>query len=215
MISAEQSQILDKIKSEIEAGLPGVETQNLLSPIVSNDKYRKAPSNHKVACVMALLYPENGKMHMIFIERTSHHPDDKHAGQISFPGGKMESGDRDHLDCALREVEEEIGIHRSDITVLGDLTDLYVFASNFLVFPFIGYLHSKPKYSIQIEEVASVITYPVADLIIEDIIKTKDLKVREYTMKDVPYYDLNGHTLWGATAMITSEVLELVKRALR
>lgn len=203
--------IIHALRDRLDAELPGEDAQNLLSPVIAHDKYRIAPVNHKVACVMAVLYPVGAELHMAYIERTSHHPDDKHAGQISLPGGKLESYDESYLAGALREVEEEIGIPREDIKVLGALTELYVFASNFLVYPFVGYLDQKPTFKAQESEVASIISFPIMRLLADDIVKIKDLNVRNTIIKEVPYYELDQHILWGATAMITSELVALFK----
>ncbi len=213
ILTIDQKQLLLQIKKEIENGLPGVDAQNKFSPITTESKYRSAPDDHKKACVMGLIYPEGNELRMAFIERTFSHPDDKHGGQISFPGGKLEEDDDTYLIGALREVEEEIGIPPEQISVLGQLTDLYVFASNFMVYPFVGYMEHAPSFVPQESEVASIVSFPIDRLLEADIIDTKDLKVRNHMLKDVPYYKLNQHVLWGATAMITSEIVELVNRA--
>lgn len=212
-LSASQKALIAQLQADIVKGLPGVSAQNKLSPVKFTGKYRTAPENHKKACVMGLIYPEGSELHMAFIERTFSHPDDKHGGQISFPGGKLEEEDDSYLIGALREVEEEIGIPSDQITVIGQLTELYVFASNFLVYPFLGYMDQTPKFIPQVEEVASIVSFPIEKLLQADVIDTKDLQVRDFLMKDVPYYKLNEHILWGATAMITSEIVELIRMA--
>ena len=162
---------------------------------------------------MSLIYPEGNELRMAFIERTFSHPEDKHGGQISFPGGKLEEEDDTLLIGALREVEEEIGIPSDQISILGQLTDLYVFASNFMVYSFVGHMENAPKFIPQESEVASIVSFPINRLLTAEIIDTKDLQVRNIILKDVPYYKLNQHVLWGATAMITSEIVELINRA--
>jgi len=213
ILSKEQQIFLDQLQTEIVKGLPGVSAQNKLSPVQSSAKYRTAPKDHKKACVMGLIYPKDNAFHMAFIERTFSHPDDKHGGQISFPGGKLEEQDDTYLIGALREVEEEIGISPDHITVIGQLTDLYVFASNFLVYPFLGYMNHTPIFVPQETEVASIVSFPIEQLLKAESIETKDLQVGKYLMKNVPYYKLYQHVLWGATAMITSEIVDLVIRA--
>lgn len=213
ILTTQQKKLLDLVQKEINKELPGVDAQNKLSPVAALSKYRIAPDDHKKACVMGLIYPEGNELRMAFIERTFSHPEDKHGGQISFPGGKLEKEDGSYLIGALREVEEEIGVPPEQITVIGQLTDLYVFASNFLVYPFLGYMNHAPAFIPQIEEVASIVSFPIEKLLSVDMIDTKDLKVRSHVMKDVPYYKLNQHVLWGATAMITSEIVELIRRA--
>jgi len=201
---------IEAIRLKLYMPLPGVQAQNKLSPVMDHAQYRVAPKDHKVACVMALIHPRDGKFHLTFIERASSHPDDKHAGQIGFPGGKMEDSDKDHLSCAIREVEEEIGIAADQINVLGALTDLYVFASNFMVYPYVGYIDHEPSFVAQESEVASIISFPLDGLLSTDALSHKDMTVRGHHMKGVPYYRLNKHILWGATAMITSELLVVV-----
>ena len=126
--------IVQKLKDSLALDLPGQHYQNRMSPVKTHEKYRIVPKEHRVACVMALIHPkEDGNLYITYIERASSHPDDKHAGQIGFPGGKFEKEDESLEICALREVEEELGLNVNDIEVLGELTSLYVFASNFLV----------------------------------------------------------------------------------
>ena len=211
-LTTTQQLFVSDLRDRIKQGLPGIDTQNLMSPISNDSPYRTVPDDHNVACVMALLYPYNEQWHIIYIERASIYPKDKHAGQISFPGGKIESQDIDHWHCALREVEEEIGISRSHIHSIGALTELYVFASNFLVFPFLAVIDHKPTFVPQITEVASIISFPLNDLLTNDLVASKDMEVRGHTIPDVPYYQLYQHTLWGATAMMTSEIVSLIKR---
>lgn len=185
-----------------------IAAQNRMSPKASvSSKYRIAPPEHKTAAVMALLFPYGGTLHTCYMLRTSHHPEDKHAGQISYPGGQLDSTDLSLEHCAFREVHEEIGIPKDQITLLGSLTELYVFASNFLVYPFVGYCHETPDFIPEPSEVAEVINVPLHRLQDEQYQLKKDIAVRNITLKDVPYYDINGHVLWGATAMITSELL--------
>ena len=213
ILTFDQKLLLNQIGEEIKIGLPGEEAQNKLAPISSKSKYRIAPDNHKKACVMSLIYPEGNELRMAFIERTFSHPEDKHGGQISFPGGKLEEEDDTLLIGALREVEEEIGIPSDQISILGQLTDLYVFASNFMVYSFVGHMERSPKFIPQESEVASIVSFPINRLLTAEIVDTKDLQVRNIMLKDVPYYKLNQHVLWGATAMITSEIVELINRA--
>ena len=195
--------------SEILSGeLPGWRAQQKLSS-VGYDTHRIPPSDAKQAAVLALLYPDDsGALTTIFIKRPAH-PHDKHSGQISFPGGQVEQQDADLWQTAIRECEEELGIPREDIQRLGALSSVYVFVSRFQVYPFVGYLSVKPKLTIQESEVAYPIHTALSTLRLPP--KTKSLQVRQdVTLKDVPYWDLNGDTLWGATAMITSELIHLL-----
>lgn len=202
---------IQNIKESLALDLPGQYFQNLMSPVEAHEKYRIVPKDHKIACVMALIHPKaDGQLYITYIERASSHPDDKHAGQIGFPGGKFEKEDESLVICALREVQEELGIKTNDIEVLGELTSLYVFASNFLVYPYVGYIDYEPKYIPQIEEVASVIEVPLLLLTDAKYKTNKSIKLAEGTNSIVPGYNVDEHFLWGATAMISRELEEIL-----
>lgn len=148
----------------------------------------------------------------MYIKRASRHPDDKHAGQISFPGGKKEEGES-ILECALRETLEEIGITKEGYEIMGQLSELYIPVSNFLVYPFLAIAKKELSYTLEEEEVAGIIEIPVDHLMDPETLKYKDIHIGSRTIKNAPYFDLFGKALWGATAMISSEILALIKRS--
>lgn len=196
------------LEKRLSQDLPGYDIQKKMAP-TANDLYLQVNPDHKVACVLALLYPKNDNWHISLIERASSHPEDKHAGQISFPGGKLDENDASFEDCALRETYEEIGIAPDTIGILGELTPLYVYVSNFLVHPFVGFTTEAPRFSIQESEVKSILEVPL-----DHFTKSKnkfigDISIRETILPNTPYYEVYGHKLWGATAMMMSE-LELI-----
>ena len=201
---------IDKVKRRLENTLPGWEAQKLMSPI-KGAKYRHTPPNAKKAAVMLLLHPnKEGDLSLFYIKRTQHNPQDKHGGQISFPGGQVDAGDTDYTFTALRETHEEIGINPQEIEVLGQLTPLYVFASNFYVQPVVGYLPFNPSLQLQESEVQYVIVSSLTTLQDTNTIKTMDFSFRGFTARNMPYYSLEGEVLWGATAMMTSEFLAVI-----
>ena len=186
-----------------------MEIQRKMSPVQGDvEMYYKAPAHARLAAVLALLTPEEDSWHITLIKRPTH-PRDLHAGQISFPGGGLEKGDRSFEDCAMRETFEEIGVPPTSINIIGELTKLYVYASNNLVYPFVGYLQKPFQYTINEKEVESVISMPMTHFTRSEVVQHTTLKVRNYTLKEVPYYDLNGEVLWGATAMMISELIHL------
>ncbi len=200
---------LPQLRTRLSGPLPGWEAQKTMSSI-GYDKFRIPKEDSKLAAVLALLYPDaEGELNLIYIKRPSNNPHDKHGGQISFPGGRRE-GEEEMMDAATRECEEEIGVPVKDIEVLAPLSSVYVFVSDFNVFPFVGFVHELPSMTRQESEVEEILTVKVADLIAQEK-KWTDLVVRGNTkLKNVPYYDVDGHVLWGATAMITAELLELI-----
>ena len=110
------------------------------------------------------------------------------------------------LASAVREAEEEIGVPRSGVRVLRDLTPLYIPVSNFLVHPFVGMTDQRPDFLPQPEEVAQILEVPLRTVLDPGIRQVTDLQIHSgFTLKDVPYFDLSGHVVWGATAMILSE----------
>ena len=182
-------------------------------PLRTLDKYYNPKPDARKAAVMILLLFERGKPKVVFIKRPDH-PKDPHSGQISFPGGRIEEGDSSFQAGAIRETFEEIGVPQDDIKVIGALSKLYVFASNNLVYPYVGYVDYLPDFVKQESEVETVIMVPMDYFSDESKLLKKDLHVKGYILKDVPYYDLYGHTLWGATAMIFAEWLQIWKNTL-
>jgi len=205
-----KNEFIEDIRQKLKGELPGQEAQFKMTHAVRRS-YKPAPADARIACVMCLFYEKNDAPHVAFIQRTSKNPNDRHGGQIGFPGGKAEDVDNSHEETALRETEEEIGIKGADIDVLGALTPLYIPVSNFQVYPFVGYLNSEPKFNRQVEEVDAILEIPFSTFLKEENRKEKDMKFSENViLKKVPYFDLGEHTLWGATAMMMSEVVETV-----
>lgn len=205
---------LDDLKERFKHPLPGHVAQDKMSH-ATRKFYKKPPDDAKIACVLALFYPKNkvdgGKeWSLVLIERQSSNPNDRHGGQISFPGGKLE-GNETLEQGALREAEEEVGVKAKEIEIIGALTDLYIPVSNFLVHPFVGYLDYEPVFIPQISEVKNVIEVPISHLQNTATRKLTDMKISpNLLIKGVPYFDVNGKVIWGATAMILSELLDVL-----
>lgn len=181
-----------------------------MSPVKGDiEMYYQIPNNARLAAVLALLIPIEDEWNLTLIKRPSH-PNDLHSGQISFPGGGLESEDDSFEACATRETFEEVGVPKENIKIIGSLTKLYVYASNNLVYPYVGYLKDPIEFDIDKKEVERVITVPLSYFENSSIIKHKELTVRGYHLPEVPYYDVEGEILWGATAMMISELLFLL-----
>jgi 8-oxo-dGTP pyrophosphatase MutT (NUDIX family) len=203
---------IDQLELLLSQNLPGWEAQRMMSP-VNSERYRLNNTSSKKAAVLALLYPNSdNNLDIVYIKRPSNNPNDRHGGQISFPGGQAEIQDRHAEDTALRETMEEIGIHKNQVKILGALSPLYVFVSNFLVQPYVGFTPQIPEFSVQQSEVDYVITESLQNLMHPQSIQSKDLLIRGMKMSNVPYYNVKGETLWGATAMITAELLCLIDK---
>lgn len=201
---------INKITENYKKGLPGREHQ-LKMGIAHRFKTIEAPPTARQAGVLMLLFPKNDEWHVLLTERTSHNERDRHKGQISFPGGQVEGADENLLACALRETYEEVGISPHHVNVIGEMTDLYIPVSNFKVFPFLGWMNTPPQYQRQISEVKQIIETPIRLLQDDSNRKTKDLNIYDdFELKDVPYFDVYGKMVWGATAMIINEFLTMI-----
>jgi 8-oxo-dGTP pyrophosphatase MutT (NUDIX family) len=209
----EDKQLITRIEKRLSNGLPGREAQLKMAAHTTRKGYLKAPPEANQAGVLALLYPKQAEWHIVLIERGSSNPNDRHRGQISFPGGRYEEQDQYLSNTALREAEEEVGVDAGQVELLGPLTDLYIPVSNFQVAPYVGFTEITPRFVPQEEEVQGILEVPVRELIRPENLKMKDLIIREgFTLKQVPYFHLMNKVVWGATAMMLSELVEVIKR---
>jgi len=192
--------------------LPGEVAHQPLKPYLNISKNIDVPQliKPRLGAVMALIYPVNNEPYLLFIERPVY--DGVHSGQIAFPGGRIEKKDASYLEAALRETKEEIGIDPHKISVVGALSNVFVFASNFMVYPFVGVLQEPPLLILEEKEVASTLQIPLNTFLQPGIIKEKPIKNALGFTLMAPYYDLQGKVLWGATAMMVSELAAIIQR---
>lgn len=169
------------------------------------------PGDAQASGVLILIYPDKGKIHTPCILRPKY--DGVHGGQVSFPGGKAEPGDRDIVETALREASEEIGVDPTMVKVIGKLTDLYIPPSNFLVTPVVGYSLSRPVFSIDPFEVEKLLEIDLLNLLYEPVIEQLKIVTRDGLEIEAPAYMMDGNVIWGATAMIISELREIVNHS--
>ena len=196
--------------------LPGQEEQLKMAPIERLKELKiqaQATSSAKRAGVMVLFYPDaNYQTHLALILRRTYKG--VHSAQIGFPGGKTEPEDRDLEHTALRETEEEIGVPQSQVTVLKQLTDIFIPPSNFFVHPYLGIAHNTPQFVIQESEVEALVQVALTHFMDDTVVTSRTLSTSYATQIDVPAYLLNDHVVWGATAMMLSEVRALLKSLL-
>lgn len=168
--------------------------------------------NPKASAVLSLFYPKNGKAHILLIVRSSY--PGVHSSQIAFPGGKREAGDIDLKHTALRETNEEVGVRMSEISIVKKWSDIYIPPSNFIVSPFMGITEYTPDFVLQPEEVSAVIELPVCDLLNDRLIQNIRMTTSYAKNIEVPAFVIEEYIVWGATAMILSEVKESLKAVL-
>jgi 8-oxo-dGTP pyrophosphatase MutT (NUDIX family) len=169
-------------------------------------------SSVRKAAVMMLFYPKNEVTHLVLIVRNSY--PGVHSSQIAFPGGKVEEIDFDLKQTALRETHEEIGIHPNDIHVIRDFSSIYIPPSNFLVYPFLGVSQVELTFTLQEEEVAGIIELPLSTLLDDSTISNKNLETSYSKLIEVPVFQIEEHSVWGATAMMLSELKDVLKMVL-
>lgn len=213
---------MSELRRQLERGfnrpLPGVSAQWEMAHQLRRE-VPPTPPTARQAAVLALFYPtlegDRFKHKIVFIKRSSRDPRDRHAGQISFPGGSTEEEDASLATTALREAEEEIGIDPKRVELFGQLTELYIPVSNFLVTPYVGVLdhppHLEPDFSPQPSEVDRILDLSFDDFFQPAARGLMDKKLRNgITLTGLPYWDVDANQIWGATAMITSELVALV-----
>jgi 8-oxo-dGTP pyrophosphatase MutT (NUDIX family) len=203
-------EIIKCIQDSMLGGLPGLEAQVRMAPPGRSTNMQPGQDTRDAA-VLVTLFPKGTRWHIVFIERAKSNSQDRHRGQISLPGGKWDACDTTFAETALRETQEEVGIPAEKVQLIGQLSELFIPVSNFHVYPFVGFLDETPTFVRQEEEVESILEVPVDLLIRQKTTKKTKMKLSSgVLLPDVPYFDLNGRILWGATAMIMSEFLELL-----
>ena len=163
----------------------------------------------RTGAVLILFYPYDSLIHVPMIRRPVY--PGVHSGQVAFPGGRVEETDESIVEAALREAREEVGVRPADVEVLGLLTPLFVHASNYMVHPVVGAARTRPDFKPDPYEVDALLEVPLDELQDVTRIGSKEIIVREGITIQAPYYDLQGHTVWGATAMMISELLEVLE----
>jgi 8-oxo-dGTP pyrophosphatase MutT (NUDIX family) len=199
--------ILNKV---FENKLPGLQSQLKMAPVGRlHTLDDNMISDARKSAVLILLYHQNKNLYVPFIKRIS--DGSKHSGQIAFPGGKHEPSDSNLIQTALREAEEEVGVNSNHLNVLKKLTPLYIPVSNFLVQPVVAFSEKKPQFIIAEDEVDKLYNIDLNELLYAKIIN-KTFVAGKYEIT-APFFVLEEIEIWGATAMILSEFIDILKRS--
>lgn len=199
---------LDRIDRGLRSPLPGLPAQLRMvpEPRPGTKAYFEVEETSLKAGVLLLLYRKEGRLRLLLTRRTDRvlH----HRGQISFPGGEQHPGES--LEAtALRETQEELGLDLASVKVMGKLTPLYIPPSNFCIYPTVAFLPGIPEFRPQPEEVADIIDVPL-----EHFLGSRNIRYETWNLGDrtavVPFYEFEGHKIWGATAMVLAEFLALL-----
>jgi 8-oxo-dGTP pyrophosphatase MutT (NUDIX family) len=204
--------IADAVRERLSRPLPGLEAQLRMAPRPRPGWDPHAlPDGLRVAAGLILLYPHDEALQLLLTLRgsTLRH----HTGQVSLPGGRLDDGESIEA-AALREADEEVGLAPEAVEILGRLTPLHVPVSRHLLHPVVGMTSARPAFRLAELEVERLIEVPLARLRAPDVVaweqRRRERPPGEGQLMDVPYFDVGGVKVWGATAMILAELLAVI-----
>lgn len=203
---------INDLPATFDRPLPG---QLAHAQMLTNSESRlKATPNSRTrkSAVLILFYPYKGEVYLPLILRPAY--DGVHSGQIAFPGGRYEPTDENLIRTAKREAQEEIGLRLTDVTVAGVLTELFIPPSNFLVLPVVAHIPYRPDFFPDPREVEQVLEVPFREIEDKTIIGSSEIQVAGNLIQ-APHYFIQNHKVWGATAMMVSELLDVLGSAQR
>jgi 8-oxo-dGTP pyrophosphatase MutT (NUDIX family) len=204
-------EFIQQFKKEILLHLPGESAHLKMAPAHRQTLNSALKSNVVIreSAVAVVLYKNGNQIECLLTQRPEY--DGKHSGQVSFPGGKRDESDLDLEETARRECFEEVGIPVEKGILLGELTEVYIPVSQFLVKPFVYFHEELPELIPDKREVAEILTFPIFDLKKEELISSMEIHLPDGTIyKNIPYFDLADKKVWGATALILSEIREML-----
>jgi 8-oxo-dGTP pyrophosphatase MutT (NUDIX family) len=193
----------ERLATRLHQALPGSAAQRAMEPELSFGRYAGPPRPDAVpAAVVAVLYPDQGQWHlplMLRPESLAHH-----AGQIGLPGGTVEPGETNE-EAALRELEEELGINRHSALLLGQLSPIYLFGTNFLISPWVAAVREVPAFVPNMAEVQEILQIPLAHFL-DASVRGRHVQQRGSLRFSAPHFAWHEHKIWGATSLILAEL---------
>lgn len=197
------------LEQELAGPKPGINAQLGMSPNPrpGHQIYLEVENTCNKAGVLVLLYPREDRLHLVLTKRTD--KVDFHKGQISFPGGRLETGE-DLEQAAIREAQEELDVDPGSVRILGKLTPLFIPPSNYTIYPVVALTENRPYFQPSPLEVAEVLEIPLEHLLDPVNVRREIWSIRDAEV-EVPYFSFGYHKIWGATAMVLAELLAILK----
>lgn len=199
---------IDDVTQKFLAPLPGEKAHAHMAINSPLRLLARPNARTRKSAVLILFYPHQGEIFLPLILRPAY--DGVHSGQMAFPGGRYEPTDEDLLRTAKREAQEEIGLRLNDVRVLGVLSELFIPPSNFFVLPVVAYLPYRPDFYPDPREVEKVIEVPYREIRDKNIVGQSEVEVRGKLVQ-APHYLIQQYKVWGATAMMISELLTVLE----
>ncbi len=207
------NEFINRLTRELALPLPGIQVQLQMT---SSRRVREMmefrhPDQAIKSSVLVLLFPGKENAQPAFVVTLRPTYEGIHSGQISLPGGRFELTDENLMQTALRETDEEIGMDPAEVIIIGQLTELYIPPSNYLVQPYVGFTSGSPVFNPQPKEVEQIIEIPVRQLLDEKNVREKEIFVAGIHFS-APSFVIDETTIWGATAMILNEFKEILRK---
>ncbi len=197
------------LKAMLQGGLPGEAAHKTMLPSGRKLRFEEAELLHaKKSAVLILLFPHENTVKVCLTLRSAKMK--HHAGQISFPGGKIEDADRSVFDAALRETAEEIGIHSERVRQVGNLSEIHLMVSNFVVYPVVAWCDQMPEFQINKYEVEQIILLSLTKFVEDKFRTTTKITLQSGDSIEVPCFYIENYMVWGATAMMLAELAMVI-----
>ena len=203
-------EFLQFVPKLITANLPGTAAHAKMASLerlINFENPTFVNKNPRTAAVLMLCYPKNGLTHIVLIVRNTY--EGVHSAQIAFPGGKQEQEDVDFVTTAIRETYEEVGIHPDKIEIVKPFTEVYIPPSNFIVYPYLGICSEEISFIPDPLEVAGIIELPLTIFLSDSIVVETQIQTSYADSIVIPAFEIDSHIVWGATAMMLSELKEV------
>ena len=198
-----------RLRVALAGPLPGVGAQRRMAPVPRPGWLPgRSPGESRPAAALLLLFPAASPAHVLLTIRSNQLP--SHAGQVSMPGGALEKGESLE-QAALREASEETGVDPAVVRVVGSLTPLHIPVSGFVLHTVVGVADARPAFTLAGTEVEQLLE-PSLDDLLDPAAVRRSPRLRDGLFQDVPYFAVDGAQVWGATAMVLAEFLEIVRQ---